>query len=269
MDTKQVLKRILPPVLTDVIRHLRRTDGKVRQGRLQPDLRYSLHRYETRHGVYYLPDIETDAVVNAMRSGEIFEEEIVETARQYIRKGSCVVDLGANFGQMTLLFSQLVGDTGHVYAVEADDFVFNVLQQNITANGRSNVTALLGAVHEQDDLTLFYPTPDFKRFGAFGSYGIDPTATTGRTVHTFTIDSLNIERDISFMKVDLQGCDLFAMRGARKTIKRCRMPIVFEYEAQLQKEFATSFEDYSRFVESIDYRIKDVIYAINYLIVPK
>jgi FkbM family methyltransferase len=242
---------------------------KVIQRRLQPDRRYSLHRYETRTGIYYLPDIETDVVINAMRSGEIFEEEIVQAARQYIRKGSCVVDLGANFGQMTLLFSQLVGDTGQVYAVEADDFVFSVLQQNIRANGRSNVTPLLGAVHEQDDLTLFYPTPDFKRFGAFGSYGIDPTATSGRTVRTFTIDSLNIERDISFMKVDVQGCDLFAMRGARKTIERFRMPIVFEYEAQFQKEFGTSFEDYSGFVDSIDYRIKDVIGRINYLIVPR
>jgi len=213
--------------------------------------------------------MESDIVANAIRRGEIFEEQVVRVAERYIRPGSCVLDVGANFGQMTLAFSRLVGEHGRVYAFEADEFVFSVLQRNIDANQRRNVVALSGAVYDRDGQDVFYPVPDFRRFGAFGSYGIDPTAKSGRRVRTMTIDSLKIVDPISFMKIDIQGSDLFALRGAEETIRRHKMPIVFEYEEQFQQAFGTCFEDHVRFIESIDYRIKDVIYQINYLIVPR
>jgi hypothetical protein len=93
-------------------------------------------------------------------------------------------------------------------------------------------------------------------------------ATAGRTVKTLTIDRLNINTPISFMKVDIQGSDLFALRGAVETIKRHRMPIIFEFEQQFQAEFRTSFQDYVDFVNSISYRFAKLVMDINYLIVP-
>ena len=107
------------------------------------------------------------------------------------------------------------------------------------------------------------------RFQAYGSYGIDPNATAGRTVKALTIDGLNINTPISFMKVDIQGSDLFALRGAVETIKRHRMPIIFEFEQQFQAEFHTSFQDYVDFVNSISYRFEKLVMDINYLIVPR
>ena len=72
------------------------------------------------------------------------------------------------------------------------------------------------------------------------------------------------------MKIDVQGSDLFAMQGAKETIMRNRMPIIFEFEEQFQKDFVTTFTDYMRFVdEEIGYKVVEVIYGINYLIIPK
>ena len=87
-----------------------------------------------------------------------------------------------------------------------------------------------------------------------------------------TIDGLNINTPISFMKVDIKGSDLFALRGAVETIKRNRMPIIFEFEQQFQAEFGTSFQDYVDFVDSISYRFEKLVLepeSINYLIVPR
>ena len=100
--------------------------------------------------------------------------------------------------------------------------------------------------------------------------GIDPTAKEGRVVKSCTIDSLNIKGPISFMKVDIQGSDLFAMIGARQTIARSRMPILFEYESQFQREFGTSFAKYEFFTRDIGYWFAKVVasYVPNYLIVP-
>ena len=47
------------------------------------------------------------------------------------------------------------------------------------------------------------------------------------------------------------------------------MPIIFEYEAQFQDEFNTSWQDYIDFIAQINYKIDRVVNGINYLIVPK
>jgi FkbM family methyltransferase len=231
--------------------------------------RSNLALFKTSIGNYYLPtDVPTDIIIKEMMSGRVFEPEIVEVAKQYITEGSTVLDVGANFGQMTLLFSEFVGERGRVFSFEADDFVFEVLKKNIAANDRSNITPICKAVYNACGRTMFYPVPDFQRFGSYGSYGLDPNAKDGRTVETITIDSLNIQDPISFMKVDVQGSDLFVLQGSVETIIRHQMPIIFEYEARFQDEFQTSLEDYLQFINAIDYRIEKAI-GINYLIVPK
>lgn len=204
-----------------------------------------------------------------MKKGKYFDLPIINIAKEYIRKGTVVLDVGANFGQMSILFSELVGKDGKVYAFDADDFVFDILQKNIKINNCTNIEPVFGAVHELENQTFIFPKQDFKRFGTYGSYGIDPNATEGRKVPSVTIDSLNITQPISFMKVDVQGSDIFAMRGAIETIKKHRMPIIFEFEQQFQEKFKTSFQDYVNFVDEIGYKFEKIVMNINYLIVPK
>jgi len=225
--------------------------------------------YQTVIGNYYLPtDAPNDVIIAHMRNGKIFEPEIVEISKQYINQGSTVLDIGANFGQMSLLFSQFTGDDGRIISFEADDYVFYILKKNIIANNCKNIIAYNKAVYDKSGKVMVYPVQDFKRFPAYGSYGLDPNATEGRTIDTISIDDLNIQRPISFMKVDIQGSDIFALRGAVETIRRNHMPILFEFEEQFQQEFKTSWNDYLNFINQIGYKIEKVINSINYLILP-
>lgn len=237
-----------------------------------PDLStiQGLSFYKTPIGNYYLPaNHKRDIVAYAMRRGKVFEDEIVNLALQYIKEGSVVLDVGANYGQMSLIFSSKVGNNGDVYSFEAQQFVYDILRKNIEANHCGNIKPIYGAVYDKPDLELLFPKPDFSEFTAYGSYGINPLARTGDKVQTLTIDSIRFEKPISFMKVDIQGSDLFALRGAMATIKEHKMPIVFEYEEQFQDQFDTSFQDYVDFVNEIGYKFKKTILNINYLIVPK
>jgi FkbM family methyltransferase len=227
--------------------------------------------YETPTGNYYLPaDAVKDIVANTIIRGEIFEEEIVNLSRKYIKSGTTVLDVGSNFGQMALLFARMVGEEGEVYAFEADDFVFEILKKNIAANNLSKIIKpIFGAVHDKTNEKLIYPEQDFVRFGSYGSYGIDYNAKKGREVETITIDSMHINNPISFMKIDIQGGDLFAIQGAIETIKKHKMPILFEYEYRFEDEFNMSFQDYVDLVTSMNYKFEKVIRGHNYLIVPK
>lgn len=227
-----------------------------------------LNFYDTPTGKYYLPiGARKDIVANGIKSGKVFEPEVIALAEKYIKDGTCVLDVGANYGQMSVHFSKL-NPTGQVFSFEAEPYIAIILQYNISANNCTNVKVIKGAVYHELGKELIFPEPDFKRFISYGSYGIDPNANTGRKVNSITIDSLHISEPISFMKIDIQGCDLFALQGARETILRNKMPILFEYEEQFQEEFHTSFNDYVEFVHSINYRFEKTILDINYLIVP-
>lgn len=230
----------------------------------------NLGLYKTALGDFYLPlDAPRDNIAREMKEGKIFEPEVVECAERFIKKGTAVLDVGANFGQMSLVFSRLAGENGTVYSFEAQKKVFDILEKNIDVNDAHNIKPLFNAVYFKSGETFHFPEPDFVEFGAYGSYNLPLDAVTGAEVKSLKIDDLQIEKPISFMKVDVQGCDLFAMQGALETIKKHRMPILFEFEQQFQKIYKTSFQDYVDFVDSIGYRFVETILNINYLVEPK
>lgn len=85
------------------------------------------------------------------------------------------------------------------------------------------------------------------------------------------MDDLEYSRPISFMKIDIEGGDLLALKGAKKIIKKNKMPIIFEYSFGREEEegFEITFQDYVDFVNEINYRFVRCIDAINFLIMPK
>jgi FkbM family methyltransferase len=226
--------------------------------------------YTTPIGNYYLPNnAPEDVIINAMKNGIYFDQHIIDIANEYIRAGSVVLDIGANLGQMSIYFSKRVGEIGKVYSFDADDYIFRFLQKNLSANNCENAEAIFGAVYNVSDKILHFPKQDFVKYGAYGSYGLNPSSNDGRQVKSIKIDDLNIQGDISFIKIDIQGSDLFALEGAKETILKNKMPIIFEFEQQFQAEFKTSFQDYVDFVDSISYKFHSVVDGINYLIVPR
>lgn len=212
---------------------------------------------------------DTDIIAKAIKRGEIFEQHIVQEAEQYIRPGTACIDVGANFGQMSLIFSKLVGESGAVYSVEADDYCQHIIEKNISLNDIGNINLIKAAAHKVDNQQVRFPDQDFHLFGTYGSYGIEPKNSDGRLVNTITVDSLKIPLEVSFMKVDIQGADLWAMQGAVQTIHKYKFPIIFEYEEQFQESFDTSFDDYVNFVKDINYKFVKTIASINFLIAPK
>lgn len=225
--------------------------------------------YETNIGNYFLPkECRGDVVANSIRTGRVFDLEILNVIKSFIHPNSIVLDIGANYGQMSIEISKMSSEIT-VYSFEAQKLVFDILEKNIECNNINNVKLFYNAVFDTNDLELFFPEPDLVRFASYGSYGIDIKSKKGIKVKSLTIDSINFERPVSFMKIDIQGSDLAALRGAVNTITKYKMPIIFEYEEQFQEEFGTTFQDYVDFVDQIGYKFLKTVQEINYLIVPK
>lgn len=225
--------------------------------------------YQTLNGNYYLPkNCSGDGVANTIKTGEIFDKAILDVAKSFITPNSIVLDIGANYGQMSIEFSKIAANTT-VFAFEAQKMVFDILEKNIIGNNIKNIKTFYNAVYDLNNIEFLFPVPDLVKFPSYGSYGLTLNANKGVPVKSVTIDSLRFDAPISFMKIDIQGSDLAAMRGAVNTIAKHKMPIIFEYEEQFQQEFNTSFQEYVDFVKSIDYKFVKTIQDINYLIIPR
>ena len=82
------------------------------------------------------------------------------------------------------------------------------------------------------------------------------------------IDDFSFDKRISLMKIDVQGWDLKVLNGSIETIKKNRMPIIFEYEKIFEKEMNYKFEDFVNFFKELNYRFETVV-DNNFLVVPK
>jgi len=224
--------------------------------------------YSTDHGKFWLPDLGNDCVLHTIVNNQIWDHELVSYIGTRVMPWSVVLDVGGNFGQMAVLFSKMLNRNGCVHVFEADPFIHSTMVKNILENQCDNVICYNNAVWHELGKTLIYPKADFIRFESYGSYGIDPNADNGQLVNSITIDSLNLKW-VSLIKIDIQGSDLNAMKGAINTINRYRPIIIFEYESMFDEQFGTCWQDYLDFIESISYKITNTIGNVNIVIESK
>lgn len=141
--------------------------------------------------------------------------EPISTTSQYIsfaqlQIGSVVIDLGAYSGLTSILFKELVGPSGVVIAVDADERNFQAIKKNCTIYERvtgNTIENIFGAVWKHDDGL------DFSVEGNMGSSATSITGTTrGAVTHvkSFRLNSLANMFDfktIDFIKCDIEGAE--------------------------------------------------------------
>ena len=103
------------------------------------------------HKIYLDPFDSLKLSIN--KSYEEFETKLV---KDIIKEGNVVVDIGANIGYFTLIFSRLVGRKGEVFAFEPEPNNFNLLKKNIEINDYKNVNLINKAVSNKSGKIELY-----------------------------------------------------------------------------------------------------------------
>jgi FkbM family methyltransferase len=197
----QKIKKIVLKVINKLGYHLSAIDHFPNEKAYARPSKYEdLKYYETPIGKYYLPKTSSnDVIAKCMRNGVLFDEVIINTAKRYIKEDTGVVDIGSNYGRMTIEFSKYIGQNGKVYSFEAQKSVYDILIKNVEANCPSRVQTYYNAEYETDKRVMKFPIPDFRKTETLGSFGLNPQIDEGIDVTTITIDSLNIKQPISFI----------------------------------------------------------------------
>jgi FkbM family methyltransferase len=142
---------------------------------------------------------------------------------QYYRPktGDVIIDIGAGRGEDMLTFSNAVGPTGRVIAVEAHPLSFAILKSFCRLNGLTNAAPLHLALMDRPG-TVHIAGSESAWDESAVQVGNEPA---GIEVRADTLDNLCIEqgvREIAFLKMNIEGAERQALPGMEATLPHIR-----------------------------------------------
>jgi len=149
-----------------------------------------------------------------------------------IRPGDVCLDIGANFGYYSALFSKLVGATGKVHGFEPVPAFYALAQETIELNGASSIAKLhnVGLGSATGTFTVYTFSELAQGFAS--SSDLNRTDTTPHLCSVTTLDKFveaNAIRRVDLMKVDVEGDELNVFLGGKQLLSTPFAPaITFE-----------------------------------------
>jgi FkbM family methyltransferase len=162
----------------------------------------------------------------------VFERDCWNFVKRFLQPDMVVFDLGANFGQYTLLAARCVGEHGRVHSFEPSHRIFGELQFNVELNGLSERCTLnrLAVSDVAGTARLSRYEEGAEVYGSLGTHQRSEASIVGyEEVQTVRLDNY-IEKNhidhIDFIKMDIEGAELLALRGAGEWLARKNAPTI-------------------------------------------
>ena len=149
------------------------------------------------------------------------ERSVHRLLRVHLTEGSVFVDAGANVGVYSVLASRLVGRSGSVLAIEMMPSTAAILRRHLGLNRCSNVELVQKALSERADQVCAARVPS----GKWGQASVVVPHVRDDMeecqVQTTTLDLVCAgRRHVDLIKMDLEGAELLAMKGATDVLAR-------------------------------------------------
>lgn len=176
----------------------------------------------TRYGT--LAIVRNDRPISeALRLYGEWAQAEIEVVAQLMPPDAVVIDGGSNIGAHACAFINLAPQAT-VHAFEPQPQLASLLRKNVAAHGGRVVVheVALGSRNGR----AFIPRLDVEKLNNAGANSVsDADAGGGFGVSMRTIDAIGLEK-IDLIKLDIEGREVEALKGARKTIARSK-PAIF------------------------------------------
>ena len=180
---------------------------------------------QCKHGVmaYYLTD---DPIGTCLFSYGEWAEQELELFSRLVKKNSSCIDVGANLGTHTLWLSQNCPE-GFVFSIEPQFYIFQLLNTNIILNDITNCIPIRSFVMNKTgkiktNALFLPPKEDEVRKLNYGQFNIrDYLNEEGVPTEIIKLDDIDyMRKKIDFIKMDIEGAEFNALKGAEKTIRK-------------------------------------------------
>jgi FkbM family methyltransferase len=155
----------------------------------------------------------------------------------WMQENETFIDVGANVGSYTLMVAnEYEAKKVRVIAIEAHPENFRALCRNIQANNFGNVQTINKAVSDHRGVvTLYERSHDGNRADSelysmydtfLGQYNIIHPQGKPLQLACDTLDNMLVNQRVDVMKIDIEGAEVLALKGAEKALKKLRKIIV-------------------------------------------
>ena len=155
----------------------------------------------------------------------VFEMTETKLLLSFLNPDSMVVDIGANTGWYSITLGRAVPQ-GKVLAFEPIPQTLLGLRKNLALNGMENVHVFENGLSDEEKELVFYFHPRVS--GATSARNLledDEKIEVHARVRRMD-DVLAEEHRIDLIKCDVEGAEIYALRGGLKTIRRTK-PVLF------------------------------------------
>lgn len=177
-----------------------------------------------------------------------------------VQPGNTVFDVGASYGVFTVLIAHLVGIEGRVYAYEANPLLEPFARKLLAVNQlcervvRENVCV----ADRSGSLVQFYVVPGLHspastRNPHIVNFHSDAALVT---LPALALDDTGLCPDV--IKMDVEGSEYLALKGAQRTLRDCRPKIVLETHANEIDGIGGSLSDVCLLLTSLQYTFTDL-----------
>lgn len=189
-----------------------------------------------------------------------FEEQILKKIRQVVKKGDYILDVGANIGVHSLVFSTLTGNSGKVVAIEPQSNVRHRLELNLKNNHADNVIVLGCAIGAEESNARIYDIANNND----GAATLRPSEPENHEkFEDIEVKTLNFIKEstgldnFDVVKIDVEGAELEVLKGLSELLQSTPPRCLFvECVDSNLKRFDTSSEELISKLEDLGYTLE-------------
>ncbi len=176
----------------------------------------------------------------------------IDILKKIIKPGDNILDIGSNIGFYAKILSSLTGKAGTVYCFEPDKLNFKHLKKN--TKGIPNIILFNNAVSDKEQVLKVYRSKllnvDHRTYPVNNYDSVEEIAAV-------SIDELirsNEIKNISVIKIDIQGYELTAFKGMKHLLSTSNnLKIIAEYWPHGFKRAGTTAVEFFDFFHELQY----------------
>lgn len=222
-----------------------------------------LLRLDDFSGIFAM-DVRSDLFRRLIVTGE-YESRIKNCCLQHLDRNRDVIDVGANIGFYTVLFSRQLY-CSKVLAIEPTKNAYERLLRNIKHNGVCDRVIVFNGVaaeyNEIMDINVIEGKEEYSSIGKMTHPSIVGQSYSKHPVSASSIDCLvnNHNLDPGFIKIDVEGCEHMVLSGCQETLQVHRPVIISELSDPLLRRNGTSSREVINMIRKHNYRILDPLF---------
>ena len=210
-------------------------------------------RFCERNGIRFSLDI-SDYMQYCLYFG--IKTEPRERLYSLVEEGTTIIDVGTNIGE-TLLNFALLNKRGVNIGFEPVPFLFERAKENIRLNRAENIV-LLNLALSNDNSTLFFNYVNNNNSGGIFLTSETTMESASSRVQSIRLDdyvACNNTKNISLIKIDVEGFEMKVLQGAIQTIKKHKPTLFLELDNNLLRKQQSNARELIDFIKSFDYEI--------------